>query len=360
MEQSYPDFSKLELIAHLSETFPEKADTLMNKIEDLCRLKDNDFEKRSDESKINIIIKTMLSEQNVLNEELKIILQASLYLKNLDFEQNIKKLLEHEKSIKFHPFLNKNTVKPDWEKNIVKELNLLRDKIQNLIDKCISLSLEIDLNINFHNIFLKKLCFLQKTGICNKVIGDLKESISRFAKYDIILAELEKNNFQRASAIEQELSKYIVENEKNQFSGELNQFIEEFNKILQLQQQLTNKMLTFQMDPVENLLTLPGLINSFSNILFSYTNINCLILAGESLKINRKDIETIKKLESQLLDNFKTFLADGKKVFDKKLTLFSAKDKKAIFKERFLQPIKNRFDNYSYEMVTRLTDILLK
>ncbi|MEK7434197.1 MAG: hypothetical protein AABZ74_13775 [Cyanobacteriota bacterium] len=355
MDYELSNDEKIEILSYLIDTFPNKAEIALKEINDICIFRDTEFENKNESYKINNIIK-IIFEENILEKDFIKLLIISKYLKNINPEYLIKEIIEEDKYIKNHALFNKNVSK-NIEKTIENDLFIIKNKIETILDKSIKADFEIEIILNKSINYLNEILFFNDIIEKKQIINEIKILIDILTKKSIEITDLYQNNILRLKHIEQEQKKITLKQEEEKLIKILDDFNDEFNKIINEQKDIFNDIEAFSLIPVENFLKFPDIINKFSNYLFMIIIINNFILSIESLNIESKYLSNLKKLENELLDNFRLFIEINKKSFEK-FTNPNIKDKKILFKNKFFEPIKKSFDDNSAKIINKLMDVL--
>ena len=349
------DNYKLEIFNQLSENFPDKTESIINLAESYCN-KEKDFFTFDDQTKAEKIVETIFTNTDIFGDDLSVFLKINQYISL--FENNfIDKISEAHKQLEKNPFFHENFV-TNKNNPSLEDLIEISKHLNQLKRECTQALLEINVEIKNQISLIKQSSKLTIGNDNHLLKKSLTSLFTKTLETQTKLSELYQDYLSKTILLNKKIIEVNQINETNNFENRLQTTKFELNKIIFEQEKILKKVSEFQLLPIEQLLVFPDYIERFSALILAYSIIktNICSLEQQVYFLADKDIKLsqIKKLEQNFLDNFKEFINLSIKAFDRGLP--SANDKNKTFKNKFIEPIKSRFDSEALKTITLLID----
>lgn len=345
---------KIELFTELSEQFPDKANEVIKVAQEIC-LKENDFNKLSEDKQADFIINKIFDDPNLLGEDLFLFLEINNYLKKASLSTLTEDFLNEVKNINKHAFFQKDSVNRAYKENDIDEIKALLQILSEQMKKITRVSIAINQELKPQIDLMIKLDKLANNSATRKLKDDLQKLYNKLTDFQNKLPEINKDNREKYKQVQEQLIKINNQSDKDSFLAKITTVEEEFKKITVAQERLISQVAGFQILPMEQILDFPDIINEFATYLMSYPILRSLIKACEINNYSAEKLNLLKNIEDILLNNFKLFCEKAQKSLEKGLIL-DTKDKNKAFKQKFIVPLEAKFDPDSLQILLTMID----
>ncbi|MBC7473776.1 MAG: hypothetical protein H7263_05750 [Candidatus Sericytochromatia bacterium] len=357
MSLSVTNNQKIEIISDLSTYLPYIFDEILFNVQEICLKSEENFNKLEKEMQTEIVTNTIFDLNDSLYQDLEIIIEINKYINHRKDNDTIKQFIEENRLISNHHFFNSDKITNRVLDDSFKlELETFHSSIMSFFNKIIHEQSKINFQLNKSRYYLSKLFFIEKFNQIEKLKIELDKNIHELIESEKYLSEMYVIRSQNIKDIEHEILLIKTNYEKNTLISKVDEFTENFSNILTEQEILINSVKDFQLFPLENLLNLTSLINQISVLLLAYPLINNFITSIRLITQSSNETSILIDLQKKLISNFLQFYAYSEKIFTTKLE--NVKDKKKVAKERFLDPIKDKFNVNDFVITTKLFDLI--
>jgi len=364
---------KIELFVDILEEFPQKADFIINKAEEICK-KNSNFSKFTEEEKTDFVLNTIFENDDLIDDELHLLLDVKNFLKFSKKDFLTGEILEKIGSVNLNQFFAISNFIQETKVSDYKQLTKVfedkldfynnKDKLEflsNLIFQTIeiieNLIIEVSEVIN-ENIYLLKKLFNLNSNEINKIKFELKKNYTKLIDNIDRLAEISKELHQKVKTVEKRLIEVNYNQIQNNFNENINFANKEIQKIIFKLDELTK--ITSQIDlsiDKTNLLVLLDYIKKYSEYFENYLIITSLISANDIYKFDNENIKLLDKYEKKFLSSKDLFFNIIKNIINKQINS-NISNKKNEFYKNFVEPIKNNLDENSFKTLDNLLKII--
>jgi hypothetical protein len=347
---SFENGNKIPLLEELSQFFPLTAAEKFQMAEAICTV-NPEFNRIGESEKADFVINEIINNREIFNESTATMLRAHSYIKNLNPDSIAISYFDDSGLIAEHPFFSKEKASFS-EETLLHLYNQLQEINENFEPKYAEINVHLNLLINYikntvlwpNNEEIKIL--KQKLDKALKEVNKRQEDISALSCYNIL----------KLKELENEICIINSGNQKQSLSGQLDAFITEINACIKKQEEIIHAVSTLQLLPIDQILKFPAYINKFSLLLLNYYNLKNIIRTAEANNLEQKKLNQLNQAEAMMAERFKNFIDLSRKTFSRYLE--GVKDKKSIAKSRFLEPVKNRMDIKSFNLMSYFIDLL--
>ncbi len=346
--------SRIDLIKEISDNFPDKAAYIFSEAEKICA-KNPHFNEFSETKKVDLIIETIINDQSLLSDENYLLMRIKQYLKKIR-QEHLENYTDKSAEIVKHPFFSPpslTTVKMDFTKE---ELTVLADLILTNLSRFDDVYHELTMQINKHLDFISRLSESEKIKETKQLKEELEKSLVNTFSNEQKILEIYKSDCQNLKAVEEKLLLLNEAEEIENFRKSLKAKEKEMSRIIHEQGEVIAKINKFQFVTMDHVVEFSAFVNKFTTYLLNYPLLKNLIIAADKNNL-KEESKNFKNFETNILHSFTAFMENIKLIFSKNQV--NSADKKAAFRQKFLEPLKDKIPSKIFKTMIRLIDMLL-